>query len=148
MTRDKLAEFGLGVRHERQVDLPMARETTMKTIMIAAAFALSATGALFAEGTGAQGYFELYNDTEGNVLVGFYTSEDAETWSTNWIDGAQIAPGEHDTAEFNSETGSCQQYFTASWLGADGSEVVDDPIEIDICEASNVYLGDNEISFD
>jgi hypothetical protein len=34
------------------------------------------------------------------------------------------------------------------WLGDDDSEVLDDPISIDICDASNVYLGDNEITYD
>ena len=29
-----------------------------------------------------------------------------------------------------------------------GGEVLDEPISIDICEASNVYLEDNDISFD
>ncbi len=120
----------------------------MKSMMFAVAFALSATGAVFAQGTGSEGYFQLHNDTEGNVLVGFYTSEDAETWSDNWIDGAQVMPGQSGQAEFNDESGNCTQYFAASWLGDDGSEVVDEPAEIDICAASNVYLGDNEVSFD
>ena len=120
----------------------------MKMILLAASLAATAAGAAFAQGTGSDGYFELYNDTESNILVGFYTSEDAEAWSANWIDGTEIMPGEGGSAEFLTESGNCLQYFSASWMGADGSEVFDEAIEIDVCEASNVYLGDNEISYD
>lgn len=100
-----------------------------------------------AQGTGAQGYFQLYNDTAGNVLVGFYTN-DGSGWSANWIGGAEIMPGENGQASFDAESGSCEQDFQASWKGADGSEVFDEPAAIDICDASNVYLGDNEVSYD
>lgn len=119
----------------------------MKAIFLATAVALSATGGAFAEGTGAQGYFQLYNDTSNNVLIAFYTN-DGSGWSQNWIDGAQIMPGQNGTAEFTAETGACAQTFAAGWLGENDSEIVDDPISIDICEASNVYLGDNEIFYD
>ncbi|MBV0912543.1 hypothetical protein [Anianabacter salinae] len=118
----------------------------MKIWMATAAFALAA-GVALAQGTGSEGYFELYNDTEGNTVVGFYTN-DGTGWSDNWIEGVQIAPGESGTAEFVADTGACAQTFQASWLGQDGSEVFDDPISIDICAASNVYLNDNEIYFD
>ena len=33
-------------------------------------------------------------------------------------------------------------------LGNDGSQVLDEPISINICDASNVYMDDNEICYD
>ncbi|MDG1169709.1 MAG: hypothetical protein P8N14_10980 [Sulfitobacter sp.] len=97
-------------------------------------------------GTGSQGYFEIYNDTSSNTVVGFYTN-DGSGWSTNWLN-VQLEPGEHATAEFSAVSGACDQTLQVGWLGQDGGEVMDDPIDIDICEASNVYLGDDQIEFD
>ncbi|MEP2979171.1 MAG: hypothetical protein ABJO86_06785 [Lentilitoribacter sp.] len=67
-------------------------------------------------GTGAEGYFTIYNNTDNNVVVGFYTS-DGSSWSGNW-------------------------------LADDGGKTIDNPINIDMCDASNVYLDDNEIYYD
>jgi hypothetical protein len=99
-----------------------------------------------AQGTGQEGVFAIHNDTEGNVLTGFYTN-DGSGWSDNWLDG-ELDPGEVASAQFAADTGYCDQTFQAGWLDQDGGEVLDEPIDIDICEASNVYLGDNEIFFD
>lgn len=98
-------------------------------------------------GTGSEGYFTVYNNTDNNIVVGFYTN-DGSGWSDNWIDGAQITPGEGGEVEFIADTGSCAQTFAVGWLSSDGGEVVDEPIDIDICDASNVYLDDNEIYYD
>ncbi len=121
----------------------------MKTMKILAAaglaFALH-SGAALAEGTGSEGYFQIYNNTAGNIVVGFYTN-DGSGWSGNWL-GDSIMPGVSAQAEFNAPSGACDQAFAVGWLGEDDTEVVDDPISIDICEASNVYLDDNEIYYD
>lgn len=106
-----------------------------------------ATTQVSAQGTGSEGYFEIYNDTANNILIGFYTN-DGSGWSANWIDGYEIEPGASATAEFFAPEGLCDQVFAAGWLSDTGGEVIDDPIAIDICEASNVYLGDNEIYYD
>lgn len=106
-------------------------------------FAISAANA----GTGSQGFFQIYNDTESHVVVGFYTN-DGSGWSANWLNGVQIQPGESSEAKFNADTGNCEQTFAVGWLGSDGGEVIDDPIDINICDASNVYFGDNEITYD
>ena len=119
----------------------------LKTTSLAALLLLSATAGAAAEGTGAQGYFQLHNDTQGNILIGFYTN-DGSGWSDNWIDGIQIMPGQSGTAEFLAPEGACAQELAAGWLGNDGSEIIDEPFSIDICDATNVYLGDNEISYD
>ena len=120
-----------------------------KTIRLIAAMGLM-LGELFANSamaqSGAGGAFTLHNMTEGNVVVGFYTN-DGNGWSTNWL-GEQMTPGQTASAEFFAQTGACDQLFQVGWLGADGSEVMDEPISIDICQATNVYLGDNEIYFD
>jgi len=79
-------------------------------------------------------------------VVGFYTN-DGSGWSDNWLI-EQLRPSENANAAFNAETGSCAQTLQVGWLGADGSEVMDDPINIDICQASNVYVADNEIFYD
>lgn len=114
--------------------------------LLAAACAIGATiGSAIAQ-TGAEGYFQIHNDTDANTVVGFYTN-DGSGWSQNWL-SEQIPPGGDATAEFTAETGSCEQVFQVGWLGEGGGEVMDDPIEIDICQASNVYLNDNEIYYD
>jgi hypothetical protein len=113
----------------------------------AASAALVALGGnAFAQGTGQEGVFAIHNDTDSNVLVGFYTN-DGSGWSDNWLNG-DLEPGEVASAQFTDETGYCEQTFQAGWLDQNGGEVLDDPIDINICEASNVYLGDNEIYFD
>jgi hypothetical protein len=120
---------------------------SLKPALLAATIAGALAASPLAAGTGAEGYFQIYNDTENNVVVGFYTN-DGSGWSANWLGGVQIQPGESARAEFHAESGACEQTFAAGWLGSDGSEVIDDPIDIDICEASNVYLGDNDMSYD
>ena len=117
------------------------------TLLPGAAIALSLATASFAAGTGAEGYFQIHNDTRSNVVVGFYTN-DGSGWSENWLGGTHIQPGDQAMAEFSNDTGNCEQTFAVGWLGTDGSEVLDDPVDIDICAATNVYLGDNEITFD
>lgn len=117
----------------------------LKSAAFGLAMLASATVAL-AQGTGSQGYFQLYNNTEDNVVVGFYTN-DGSGWSENWLSGP-LGPGESVQAQFHADTGNCAQTFQVGWLGDDDGEVLDDPIDIDICEASNVYMDDNEIYFD
>ena len=115
--------------------------------LAALCFAAGASGAA-AQGTGSEGYFTIYNNTENNVVIGFYTN-DGSGWSDNWLTTDELLPGDSAEAEFYADSGACDQTFAVGWLASDEeSEVVDDPISIDICDASNVYLGDNEIYFD
>lgn len=88
----------------------------LKTAALAASFAGLLASSVFAQGTGSEGYFQIYNDTEGNVVVAFYTN-DGNGWSNNWIEGAQIMPGQSGTAEFDADTGACDQLFMVGWLG-------------------------------
>jgi hypothetical protein len=104
------------------------------------------TCAAYAAGTGSEGYFQIYNNTEGNVAVGFYTN-DGSGWSENWL-AEELGPGVSARAEFDADTGNCDQTLQIGWLGENGDEVLDEPISIDICDASNVYLEDNEIYYD
>ncbi len=96
--------------------------------------------------SGSQGVFNVYNNTTNNIVIGFYTN-DGSGWSDNWLDD-DLEPGEGAQAEFFADSGLCEQLFQVGWLGEDDSEIMDEPISIDICEASNVYLDDNEIYFD
>lgn len=96
--------------------------------------------------TGSQGYFTLSNDTSDLVVVGFYTN-DGTGWSDDWLE-EDLLPGETIDAEFFADTGSCEQLFRVGWLAENGDELIDEPISIDICEASNVYIEDEGISFD
>jgi len=109
-------------------------------------FAMAAGTAALAQGTGSEGYFQIYNNTENNVVVGFYTN-DGSGWSDNWLSDI-LEPGDSARAEFTADSGNCEQVFQVGWLGDDDSEVLDDPINIDICAASNVYMDDNEIYYD
>jgi hypothetical protein len=107
---------------------------------------MSATGALAQ--TGSECVFTIHNDTAENTLTGFYTSDDdGATWSANWL-ARNMKPGQSAVAEFTADTCSCDQVFQAGWLNVNGGETLDEEHTIDICEASNVYLGDDEISFD
>lgn len=105
------------------------------------------SGDVFAQGTGSEGSFEIHNSTSNNLVIGFYTN-DGDGWSENWL-AEDLEPGTSASAEFTASSGSCDQMFQIGWLGDDGeSEVLDDPISIDICDASNVYVEDNEIYYD
>lgn len=118
-----------------------------KTLAMTAVAMLPAASFALAQGTGSEGYFEIHNNTTNNVVVGFYTN-DGEGWSTNWLEDG-LVPGTAAVARFTAPSGNCDQTLRVGWLGADGeSEVLDDPINIDICAATNVYLDDNEIYFD
>lgn len=96
--------------------------------------------------TGKRGEFTIYNETPSNTVVGFYTN-DGTGWSTNWL-SRPLEPGDSAELEFTRSGGSCQQTLRVGWRGKSGGEVKDEPIRIDICKASNVYLHDNDISFD
>lgn len=120
----------------------------MKSMLYAVLIStLIASPAALAQGTGAEGFFEIHNDTDGNVVVGFYTN-DGSGWSTNWLSDA-LNPGERSVARFDAPSGNCEQTLRVGWRGEDpAQEVLDDPINIDICDASNVYMGDNKITYD
>lgn len=96
--------------------------------------------------TGKRGEFTIHNETAGNTVVGFYTN-DGTGWSTNWL-SEPVGPGDTADLEFTKSGGRCQQTLRVGWRGKSGGEVKDDPIRIDICKASNVYLHDNDVSFD
>lgn len=121
--------------------------TYFTRIAIAVLVAAASAAAALAQGTGSEGYFQLYNNTSGNIVIGFYT-DNGSGWSDNWLEGIEIAPGESATATFMADTGKCEQVFQVGWLGSNSTEILDDPISIDICAASNVYMDDNEIYFD
>ncbi len=121
--------------------------TVFKNLLCAAAIGLGTAGAALAQGTGSEGYFEIYNNTTNNIVISFYTN-DGSGWSNNWLDGVDIVPGQSATATFHADTGACDQVFAVGWLGNGDTEIIDDPISIDICAASNVYLDDNEIYYD
>jgi len=117
----------------------------VRGLLVAMVFGACSSTA-YGEGTGAEGYFTVHNDTNGNVVSGFYTN-DGSGWSSNWL-SLQLRPGEETVAEFLSESGACDQMIQVGWVGDNGNEVLDDPISIDICDASNVYLSDNNITYD
>ena len=118
---------------------------SLKRVALTCGFLLAVTGASVAQ-TGQTGEFTIYNNTSNNFVIGFYTN-DGSGWSSNWL-SEEMEPGSSATAAFSAEEGACEQTFQVGWLGENGNEVLDDPIDIDICEASNVYLDDNEIYFD
>lgn len=120
---------------------------TRTLLYMSAAGALLIASPLSAQGTGSEGHFMIYNNTANNVVVGFYTN-DGDGWSRNWLTTDNLMPDEYASAEFIADSGACDQLLAVGWLGQDGGEVIDDPISIDICDASNIYLDDNEIYYD
>ncbi len=117
---------------------------TVASILIGASMVLST--AAMSQSTGNEGKFTIHNQTDNNVVVGFYTN-DGSGWSTNWL-SEQLTPGQQANAQFDAETGACDQTFKVGWLSNTGGEVLDDPISINICTASNVYVADNEMYYD
>jgi hypothetical protein len=113
-------------------------------LIIAAASGFAAAAS--AEGTGKNGVFTVHNETKGNTVVGFYTN-DGGGWSKNWLD-ENLDPGDSTKMEFSKPGGKCKQTLRVGWLGKNKAEVKDDPINIDICDASDVYLHDNKITYD
>jgi len=116
------------------------------TFALALVFSQLFAGATAFAQSGSGGVFTIQNRTANNIVVGFYTN-DGSGWSDNWL-GEQLRPGENAEAKFDAETGACDQTLRVGWLGDNGGEVLDEPIRIDICKASNVYLDDNEIYYD
>lgn len=116
-----------------------------QSFTIAAAMGVFVSSAAIAQ-TGKEGDFTIHNNTDNNIVVGFYTN-DGSGWSDNWL-SENLQPGERADAAFTADEGSCEQTFQVGWLGQSDNEVLDDPIDIDICKASNVYLDDNEIYYD
>jgi hypothetical protein len=114
-------------------------------IPIGLAATILLAGSVWAQ-TGSNGVFSIHNDTTDNTVIGFYTN-DGTGWSVNWL-SEDLVPGVIAEAAFTADTGACDQTLQVGWLGQDGGEVMDEPISIDICSASNVYLNDNEIYFD
>ena len=104
------------------------------------------SAATWADGTGKNGVFTIHNDTDSNTVVGFHTNDGAG-WSDNWL-SEKIKPGVSTDMQFSKPGGKCKQRLRVGWLGKSGGEVLDDPINIDICDATNVYLHDNEITYD
>ncbi len=103
-------------------------------------------GQAFAEGTGKNGVFTIHNETDSNTVVGFYTN-DGSGWSKNWMNN-NLGPGDTAKMEFSRPGGKCKQTLRVGWRAKGGGEVRDNPINIDICDASNVYLHDNKITYD
>ena len=68
----------------------------VRGLLVAMVFGACSTA--YGEGTGAEGYFTVHNDTNGNVVSGFYTN-DGSGWSSNWL-SLQLRPGEETVAEF------------------------------------------------
>ena len=99
-----------------------------------------ASSVVTAAPTGKSGEFTIHNDTNSNTVVGFYTN-DGTGWSTNWL-SRSVAPGDTSKLEFTKDGALCQQRLIVGWKGKNGGEVKDEPIRIDFCKASNVYLHD------
>ena len=118
---------------------------SFKSLAIFTCVTLCISSAAIAQ-TGKEGDFTIHNNTDNNIVVGFYTN-DGSGWSDNWLNES-LRPGERADAAFTADEGECEQTFQVGWLGQSDNEVLDDPIDIDICKASNVYLDDNEIYYD
>lgn len=116
-----------------------------RTGLLGALLFCGLVGTAFAQ-SGAGGDFTIINQTARNVAIGFYTN-DGSGWSDNWL-SEDLMPGDQADASFYADSGSCEQTFQVGWLGENGEEILDDPIDINICDASNVYLADNEIYYD
>lgn len=100
------------------------------------------------QGTGAQGYLTIHNDTSGKAVVGFYISQ-GSAWSDNRLIVDVLLPGESAEALFYADIGACDRAFALEWRSEETARgAMGAPVAINICDASHVYLDDEGIHHD
>lgn len=99
------------------------------------------------DGTGADGFINIYNSTPGYTVVGFYTNA-GHGWSKDWLTQDILTPGVGAKAVYAAAPPACHQHVRVGWLGPAGMEVHGHPIHLNICDVSNIYFAENETFYD
>ena len=120
---------------------------SLRSLALAAGFAVLGAQSTLAEGTGAKGYVNIINSTPGFVITGFYTNA-GHGWTRDWLTNVRLTPGELAVAQFSTAPPKCHQRVRVGWLSTAGREKRGHPISVNICNVSNVYFAQREIFFD
>ncbi len=84
--------------------------------------------------------FKLYNNTTKYTIKGFQTYEN-EKWST-WSDVA-LAPGENQTMNWGANEGKCTVPFRVMY-----EEIQTEQYSVDWCKLKNIYVTDDNVTYD
>ena len=96
---------------------------------------------LIAQSAAAADYvFTLYNNTTKYTIAGFQTYEN-ETW-TSWKNVA-LAPGEKQQMNWGANTGSCTVPFKIMY-----EEINTEQYSVDWCKLKNIYVTDDNVTYD
>lgn len=97
-------------------------------------------GALMATPTLADSYkFQLHNESK-YAITGFQTYEDGK-WST-WS-GVDVAPGETQTMDWNSDSGDCEVPFRIIY-----KDVETEQYTVNWCKISNIRVHNDSVTAD
>lgn len=120
---------------------------SLKSFAYAACITSLGSFAAWADGTGAEGHIRIFNSTPGFTITGFYTNA-GRGWTRDWLKDVTLTPGEGATAKFRSAPPVCHQHVRAGWLSASGHEFKGHPVQVNICNVSNIYFAQEETYFD
>lgn len=120
---------------------------SFKTLTLATCLTSMGSLCALADGTGAEGFVNIYNSSPGFVVTGFYTNG-GHGWTRDWLTDVILTPGEGAVAQFRSAPPACHQRVKVGWRSAAGHEVRSHPVAVNICDVSNIYFAQEEIFFD
>ena len=78
--------------------------------------------------------FRLHNRSNGWTIAAFQTFQNG-SWSSNWLDGLRIGPGENASMDWKSNAGDCTVRFRVSWVDYGAEE-----FRADFCKLRNLYM--------
>ena len=112
----------------------------MRHLLAAATAAALLAGAASPAFAAQQWKFELHNNSAAQILT-FRTQEDGD-WSENWLP-ENVKPGETYEMDFGTDEGDCQVRTRISF--SDDTYV---DANIDYCNADNIYVRNNDVTWD
>ena len=84
--------------------------------------------------------FRLYNNTTKYPIIGFQTFEN-DKWST-WSNAA-LAPGEDKEMVWGANEGSCTVPFRIMY-----ENIATEQYKVDWCKLKNIYVTDDNVTYD
>lgn len=113
----------------------------LKRVMCCAVMAVLCVLSLASQASARnQNVFMMHNDSDW-VITSFRTQEGNESFSTNWIKGDRLEPGDSFEMQFN-EDGPCEVRIKVT--SKDG--YVHD-YDVDFCRAREIFIENNNISY-